>query len=358
MIDKYSISSDLLIPWKRICSLGNRGHQNFGDELILIGLIRLLLRSIDHPSLIVGWWNISFLQKFHRYFFTAKELSYLSYLQEIPHWFRSFFYFLTKTPRDFFSYLHCDTFILGWWELFTEETPGSYLYRRRSLLPFWIRRFFGYQSSLYLMWWVQLPSRWHNKLILKHIVRSSSGSFCRDEESVDVVRSLLPFGNKEHEKHRWYIDTSYFALWEGWWEDNQKSRVGWGRDDDKESPHSIVNASPLSPSWTKSLEGIIASQLDQWYTVYFLPAFFTSNPQQDDIVVYKNLQKLFPSLQLLDWRERDSFIQCFTSAKHIYCSRLHIFLVAAFLWLPVTPYAYQKKINKNISILKKTWIVK
>ncbi|MBP7007665.1 hypothetical protein KBB05_02880 [Patescibacteria group bacterium] len=59
---------------------------------------------------------------------------------------------------------------------------------------------------------MQLPSRWHNKLILKHIVRSSSGSFCRDEESVDVVRSLLPFGNKEHEKHRWYIDTSYFAL--------------------------------------------------------------------------------------------------------------------------------------------------
>ncbi len=46
---------------------------------------------------------------------------------------------------------------------------------------------------------------------------------------------------------------------------------------------------------------------------------------------YDKLKALYPSLQLLDRRKRDKFIEIFTKANKIYCSRLHVFLVAAFL---------------------------
>ncbi len=58
-------------------------------------------------------------------------------------------------------------------------------------------------------------------------------------------------------------------------------------------------------------------------------------------------------LHLLDRRSRDEFLIIFNSAEKVFCSRLHVFLIAAFLGIDVHPYAYQKKIDKNMAILRK-----
>ena len=68
---------------------------------------------------------------------------------------------------------------------------------------------------------------------------------------------------------------------------------------------------------------------------------------------FVKLQKEFPFLQLLDRRDRDTFLIIFKSAEKVYCSRLHIFLIATFLNLKVQPYAYQKKLEKIQALLDK-----
>jgi hypothetical protein len=159
--------------------------------------------------------------------------------------------------------------------------------------------------------------------------------------------------------------------------------------------HIIINSNPLSWKRTDELVSIAKDYMHRWYDVYFLPAFFTSNPQQDDMKVYEYLiNKIVgthgnvsdylgasvilsdseessnkisgPSarvrsgwqLFLLDRRNRDEFLIMFHSAEKVFCSRLHVFLIAAFLWLDVQAYPYQKKIAKNMSILKRCWILK
>lgn len=358
MSKQYAISTNLPIQWNKLCLIGNRWHCNFGDELIVIGLIKLLQINRSFSTLYIAWWQRDFLQKFHSSFFNQHQLFHFRYLQEIPHGIRSLLQFIIKTPYHIIDYLRCDTFILGWWELFTEETPGSYLYRRRSLFPIRVRLLFGFRTSLYIMWWVQLPSRWYNTWIVKMIINKSAWSFLRDQESVDIVRSLRKKDDTidaDTTIDSWFIDTSYFAYGE---QSSHSATLIASRHIDTSPPHIIINSNPLSPSWSASLVEIIQSHLERWYSIYFLPAFFTPNPSQDDMVCYHQLHKQFPSLLILDWRDRESFIPIFLSAYHIYCSRLHIFLIASFFSLPVTPYPYQKKIVKNTEILKMTWILK
>ncbi len=349
------ISDQLAIDWKKICLVGNRWHHNFGDELICIGLIKLLIKhNVEDwklKALYVSCGDSSFLKEFYRYFFSEQELKYIHYIQEIPHGFRSWWRFLTSKLTDLWTYFRCDTFIIGWGELFTEETPGSYLYWFVSLFPFWLRSLFK-PTRLYVMWGMQEPRTWYNKLLLKWIVKSTSACFLRDEESVDAAKKtkhMLP------SSATWaisrFIDTSYFALD---YVTLQKNNI----KDNQKTKHIIVNTNPLSTKWTAELSDIVWQYHVLGYQVYFLPAFFTSNPQQDDMACYELLKKQHNFIQLLDRRNWDQFIPLFMSTEKIFCSRLHVFLVAAFLDKDVQAYPYQKKISKNREILKRSWVLK
>jgi polysaccharide pyruvyl transferase WcaK-like protein len=348
---KLAISHSLPIKWKRICTIGNWGHHNFGDELILIGLLHLLLIDKKNNKLFISGGDIPFLKEFHSHFFDPENLKSFHYIQEIPHGFRSSRRFLKTSIVDLKRYLSCDTFIIWGGELFTEETPGSYLYRAWSLLPYFFRKLFFWNTQLYIMGGIQAPKKRYNKLILKLLIYNAKYCFARDEESVQVAQQ---FGSHNTS---WFIDTSYFVPMktQDWFV--SLSEYGNLLKKSKSSAYCIINTNPLSQQRTEDLSDIVRQQLSQWLQLYFLPAFFTTNPQQDDMQCYDKLKVLYPSLQLLDRRKRDKFIEIFTKANKIYCSRLHVFLVAAFLWLHVEPYPYQKKINKNISILKKCGII-
>lgn len=378
---KLTISDYLPIYWKRICSIGNRWHHNFGDELILIGLIRLLNEKckINNVKLYVSGGDLGFLKKFHSYFFTQEEQNSITYIQEIPHGIRSWLSFLTFKLLNFLTYIRCDVFIIWGGELFTEETPGSYFYRFRSLIPYWIRKIFLRNTKLYIMWGMQAPKAWYNKLVLKLILKAANGCFMRDEESVQFIVKSLQLTSKHCELWtvnwkliEWFIDTSYFAiphpdplptvhsaplhsLGEG---DPVDPIVNSKLSTDNWNKHIVINTNPLSRKWTQELHSIIEDYCKRWYEIYFLPAFFTRNPQQDDMKCFHELKSDYSYIQLLDWRDWDKFLSIFQSSDKIFCSRLHVFLIASFLWIEVQPYAYQKKIDKNIKILKKCWIIK
>ncbi len=354
---KLSISHILPINWKKICSIGNWGHHNFGDELILIGLLHLLLNNKQDKKLFVSGGDLPFLKKFNNNFFSPDHQKQLHYIQEIPHGIRSSLRFMKNKLGDLWTYLSCDTFIIWGGELFTEETPGSYLYWSWSLTPYFFRKLFAWNTKLYIMGGIQKPKRRYNSLLLKLLVHSAKACYVRDEESVKVAQE---FGAQNAE---WFIDTSYFVPMNT--PDGFVSLSEFGKaikDKEKSThksskPYYIVNTNPLSQQRTLELSDIVRQKISEWSEVYFLPAFFTTNPQQDDIICYDKLKATHPSLQILDRRKRNEFLSLFTGAEKIYCSRLHVFLVAAFLGLDVEPYPYQKKINKNISILKKCGIL-
>ena len=375
MAQELHISHYLPIDWKRICLIGNRWHHNFGDELIVIGLMKLLLAGYQLPAtsyqLFVSGGDLKFLKEFHGYFFSEQELKYINYIQEIPHGIRSGFRFVISHLSSLIYYLKCDTFVIGWGELFTEETPGSYLYRFRSLIPYWIRKIFIWNTKLYVMGWLQKPKAWYNKLILKLILRNANGCFLRDEESVktatmlrcyDALKDSATMPNKKtYHNIGWFIDTSYFTIFDNDFnltmQDNSKASQHRSIAASQHSKHIIINTNPLSEKRTEELSDIVRQYHEQGYEIYFLPAFFTRNPAQNDTLCFDLLKSKFDYIQLLDRRKRDEFQIIFLSAEKVFCSRLHIFLVAAFCWLDVKPYAYQKKITKNMNILKKIWIL-
>lgn len=318
---------------------------NIGDELIVLGLIILLQRHNPHSLFHVSTWKKSFIQSFHHYFASLIRLDTLVYLQEIPHGFRSGLRFLRLWWRDFVHYLQCDTFILWGWELFTSETPGSYLYRWWSLLPYWIRKICFFPTKLYIMGGIQKSTHWYNNLILTTILHSSSGAFLRDHESVTVVRSLL--SDQKHHTIKRFMDTSYFVVNAA----TISSLLPHWNSFDAYSKYIIINSNPLSKQWTNKLKTIIDTYTSQWYEIYFLPGFYTTNSSQDDMSVYYMLVKQWYKLRLLDWRVRDLFLPIFLHAEQVYCSRLHIYLIARFLNIRVQPYQYQQKLIKMQSIL-------
>lgn len=367
MSEWLRLSANIPIVWKNICSMGNRWHHNIGDELILIGLMKLITTNSDFLTndarLWISWWDLSFLHEFHKYFLDQDALQRVSYLQEVPHGLRSGLRFLFLSYKDFFRYLTCDTFVVWGGELFTEETPGSYLYRFRSLLPFWIRKIFFTDTKLYIMWWVQKPKSWYNKRILKLIVKCANGWLLRDEDSIVVVKELqgIDTQNTELRPVSWFMDTSYYALdFHKIWVEPPPERVIWWswlsdikQNADAFEPCIVINTNPLSLEWTEKLRELLQQYYTLAYDIYFLPAFFTSNPQQNDLLCYNLLKKEFPGLKLLDWRDWEQFLTIFLSAQKVFCSRLHIYLLSVFLGLDVEAYPYQKKLQKMQALLSK-----
>lgn len=340
---------DFQFWWDKVALIGNRGHQNFGDELILIWNIKFISQMVsqnksDHHissknlRYIIYSANISWLKKFHDCF--DIDISSIKYLQEVPHGFRSLLNYISHVSNisSFKHWVNTQTYILGWGEIFTPETPFSYQYRTISLAPYFFGKIFGwlwwYRPKLIVMWGIQKPTRWFDKLCFGLIWRCADRFYLRDKESVEVIKNQRP-----HKKVSLFVDSSYFAV-----ADIHKQESG--------NKIAIFNTNPLSNNLDIMINKI-KDYYDRGYEIYFLPAYFTSHGAQDDMSVYSHISsKLWPvDIRLLDWRDWDSFIEIFKKADYVYASRLHIYIVARLIWLEVEPFKYQKKLQKMIDML-------
>lgn len=220
---------DLQLYWNRVALIGNWGHQNFWDELILIGNIKLINDTIfskkknsiyNRSAYNISWKKLKFiiysantnwLSWFHNYFNLPK--SNLVYTQEIPHGFRSFASYISNLSniKDIRYWFTTDTYILGGGEIFTPETPFSYQYWAISLMPY----FFGkmvwwiwwYRPKLIVMWGIQKPTRRIDRMCFWFIWRCADRFYLRDKESVAVVQD-----NRPHKQCSLFVDSSYFAV--------------------------------------------------------------------------------------------------------------------------------------------------
>ncbi len=357
MIDNFELQ------WNNIALIGNRGHQNFWDELILIGNIKLIdttyhsrydelaTNKSDHntsskpPKLIIYTANIPWLRWFHSYFNIS--WSRLIYTQELPHGFRSLLHYIFNPSciKDIKYWFMTDTYILGGGEIFTPETPFSYQYRTISLMPYFFGKLFWWmrwcRPRLIVMWGIQKPTRWIDRVCFWLIWRCTDRFYLRDKESIEVIHTTRPY--KEASV---FVDSSYFAV----------SDICKKNSDEKIA---IFNTNPLSDNFDTTISKIVEYS-GRWYKVYFLPAYFTTHGAQDDMSVYDKvcvaLWDADIDLQLLDWRDWDRFLDIFVKADFVYASRLHIYIVARLIGLDIEPFKYQKKLQKMIDMLDSVWL--
>jgi len=308
-------------------------YQNLGDELILLGNIKLLLAQ--NKKIFVVSTNNDWLKTFLKQFI---PISSITFVDELPRGIRSLrSYIVKKKYKQLKYFFKIDTVILGWWEILTEESPRSYSYWLQSIWPSFLPK-----RKLYIMWWVQIPKMFWNKILFKAIIHTTTKIFARDFQEIN---NLEQYGFQNAE---FFMDTSYFAL-----DDRKKYKKEVKQD------YIIVNINRNGRLFMQECIEDIKTYLHMWYTVYFVPvcAWWTD----DDARYFHTVRALVNNnkpltkqgtasgalFELYDWR-RDfkEFLKLLWGAKKVISARLHLYLISEFMWLETKAYPYQKKVSK------------
>lgn len=321
------IDDQIHIDGNRVLVVGFWGHQNMGDELILLGTIRLLLAkkkeifvvSVDNE------WLKSFFSQFI-------DISSLSFIDELPRGFKSLWNYIINGEFTQLKYFFkVDTVILGGWEILTEESPHSYYYWFWSIWPAFL-----WKRKLYIMWGVQIPKHSINKFLFKIILWATTKIFPRDLEELE---NLKAYGLQNVE---FFMDTSYFSI---------HDRKKYKKESKKE--YIVVNINRNGRLFMGEFIEDIKQYLHMGYTVYFVPVCAWAT--DDDTRYFDTIKELVKNklFQLYD-RRKDfkAFLKFLWWSRKVISARLHLFLISEFMGLETKAYPYQKKVGKMQETLR------
>lgn len=328
------INNKLNIPEKHILIVGNRSYKNLGDELILLWTVKLL--SEQWKKITIAAYDPERLKKFFSQFI---DISKITFVTEIPKGFRSWWkYIITGKLKEWKIYRKVDAIIIGWWEIITEENKHSYRYRLVSLLP-------CLRKPRYLMWGIQLPKKFFNRLFFKMILKRTKYIFARDHETVHDMKTYW------YQNVKFFMDTSFFAyprkkiLNSKFWILNWKKYI-------------VINLNKNAEKFLPEIIQDVKKLYNQWYEILYVPVAKGKNEHYDDIRYMRKIQKETEikdqRFNILD-REEDFeiFVKTLAQAHMVISSRLHLFLIASFLGVPTKVYPYQKKILKMQKVIEK-----
>ena len=256
----------------------------------------------------------------------------ITYLPELPKWFRSLFRFL-KNIKNIKKYFSTDSILIWWWEIFTEETPGSYWY---WLFSVWFLLFW---RKLYLSGWIQFPKKLWNKIPFWVLTKKAEKLLVRDYD-------LLNSKNKLLYKTFFFPDTSIFV-----YDNIDLKNYKWNIEKKERKSYIVVNVNKKAEQFLPQIEEKIKQFYNKNYDVYF--AEICKSPKDMDLKYYKILKEKFPNIKLLDWENWDEFIDILLQAEKVFTTRLHLFLISFYLNLDVNPFVYQKKVEKMKKVLFK-----
>lgn len=319
------VLKQLSIKWDKVLLSWNRGHKNLWDELILIWLVKILLAQ--KKKIFIACTDKIWLENFHKQFFNTTDITYV---YELPKWFRSSRRFL-KNIKDLKYYFLTDAIIVGGGEILTEETPYSYRYWLASVYPF---LFF---KKFYLMGGVQIPQKARNKIPFKLLTFFSEKIYTRDRDLLDG--GFLP------DKIEFFPDTSFFI-----YDKLDFANYRWDLHAEDTNKSIIVNLNKKAEKFKDEIYSKINTYASKNYKIYF--AYICKSPNDDDIQYFNDLKKTFPNIELLDY-EPDfwDFTKHLKKSEKIFCSRLHLFLVSHYLNCDVSPFVYEKKVEKMKKLL-------
>jgi len=320
----------LQIQWEKVLILGNRSYKNMGDELILLGTIRLL--QAQGKKILISAYDPTWLKGFFAQFENMEDITYIS---EFPKWIRSGLkYFFSSSIRELSLYRSADAVIIWWGEILTEESKDAYRYWNLGLAPLiWKLRSKkrGYGVSVYLMWGVQTPLKKLNISYFRWLLSHTKYAYLRDEESVQALKNFW-FENVE-----FFMDTS----WEAYpWESIKKTETT--------SKTALINLNKNGERFFDDLLEECKNLLQDWYMLKYVSVSKGRSSVYDDEYYKKQLEnRLGIPLESID-REPDfwAFVQEVKNADLVVTARLHLFLIASYLWVETKVFPYQKKILK------------
>ena len=331
-----TINENLVISWECVLILGNWSYKNMGDELILLGTIRLLQKQ--KKKILISAYDP---QRLKHFFDQFPDMEDITYLHEFPKGIRSGLdYFLTARVREILTYRQVDAVIIWGGEILTEESKNAYRYWNLALLPLIDKL---KKIPIYLMWGIQVPQKSLNIKLFERLLKQSRAIYARDEDSVHALHN---FG---YQKAEFFMDTSRFA----------RDRKTVKKSDSRQWKIALINLNKNGSKFYPDLLSECKNLLAQGYQLLYIPVSKGDSPVYNDLQYHRRLEEdLGIKIEILDW-ESDfwSFLQRVKSADVVITSRLHLFLIASYLWVETKVFPYQKKILKMTKILKKLGIM-
>ena len=334
---EFSINPQLSIKGDSVLLVWNRWYKNLWDELILLWNVKLLLQQ--SKKITIACYDPYRLRKFFTQFI---DVGKVSFIPELPKWFRSFFrYIFIYRMKWFTKFWKTDTIVLWWWEILTEENPWAYRYWRASIWPFLLKKTWQQkhkikkESNLYIMWWVQVPKFKRKRKTFRSLIKHATACYLRD---FDAVKELSPYVKKP----QFFMDTSYFAY--DW------NKVSVDKEKITRKPYVVVNLNKNAEGFFDELVQDIKEYSNKGYRIYYVPVAKGNNTYYDDLQYSQRLELALwedVDFALLDWETNfDYFTQMLKWAKKVFSSRLHLYLIASFLGCDTKVYPYQRKILK------------
>ena len=331
------ISQQLNIKWERVLILGNWSYKNIGDEIILLGTIRLLQQQ--GKKILISAYDPEWLKSFFSQF---PDMQDITYLHEFPKGIRSgFHYFFSPRIKEIIQYRQVDTVIIWGGEILTEESKNAYRYWNLALLPLADKL---KKINLYLMGGIQAPKKSLNCKLFGRLLKRTKAVYARDEDSVHALEKL---GYKGAE---FFMDTSRFAY----------DRTTVEKDSPSDMKVALINLNKNGERFYPNLLAECKSLLQEGYELAYVPVSKWESPIYNDPQYQTQLEKdLNITMESIDWEENFStFLQKVKGADIIITGRLHLFLIASYLWVKTKVFPYQKKILKMTSILERLGILK
>ena len=338
------VDSKLEVKWNDFLLVWNRWYRNMWDELILLWNVKLLLQQ--WKKITIACYDPDWL---HKFFVQFVDVGKIIFVPELPKGFRSLFnYIFRYGMKWFWRFFKCDAVVLWWWEILTEENPWAYWYWRMSIRPFlWKKRFENLfqkkkKSDLYIMWWVQIPRNGKKKGQLFSLLKYTAACYLRD---FDAVEEIKPYVNV----CKFFMDTSYFAY--------EWDNVSLNDEKKIEKPYVVVNLNKNAEKFFDELVQDIKSYSERWCRIYYVPVAKWNNVYYQDLQYSQHLEKALwenVDFALLDWEsDFDNFVKILKWAEKVFSSRLHLYLIASFLWCDTKVYPYQRKILKMQKVVDK-----
>lgn len=282
--------------------------KNFGDELLLLGVINYLVKRYTCSTLIIETPDKVWLQ-----LWVEKNKLHLPLITiEYACW-------LIDTIRQTAS---CDLIAIGWGEVVTDARSfphnwWNYLFRNYPWKVVW--------KKIILLWWFWTAKGLATKLLHKALYTWAYEITTREEASYERVCSVV-----WKEKVVANTDFSYSIL--------KKYTVTI-----KDESLCIINCNPYI--WSKETEQKIIAYTKQknYDRLVYIPAEVTI-----DTPMYISLKKSLPELIWYDWTQYtlEETTSLIASASWWIAARLHILILLDYYWVSYQPLVYQEKITK------------
>ena len=215
---------------------------------------------------------------------------------------------------------------------------------------------------------IQIPQKKNNLRYFHYLLSKTKKIFARDHES---VHALQEFGFQSAE---FFMDTAYYA----YDRDQVKARTGIKKTKtrtnhnhhthantpsalsdtfaDTSSKYIVINCNKNGQQFLEDIITDTKEYISKWYDVYYVPVSQWTQKAYADMDYYHIIKQRLPEakkLRLL-YREDDfaRFASIIKGAEKVISTRLHLFLIASFLWVETKVYPYQKKILKMKKIIE------